>query len=421
VRREAPLQEAIAYFEAKGFTDKVNLLAHRQKDYLVLYRLEDHQDYHHGYMTPSTGYLRWFGLSLADGGFTLRFPRRHSPTTIEPMPNHSKLLETFRQYSQWLNSLGISHVGALNTSISSGNVQQVILASEALHEQRVAAIAGEIIQRMDNLRVILIAGPSSSGKTTFSKRLSIQLIAHGVSPFPLEMDNYFVDRDATPLDESGKPDFESITALDTHRLTEDVQSLIAGEKVALPHFNFRSGRREAGDTIQLRPGQIIILEGIHGLNPRLLPDLPPDQAFRVYVSCLTQLNLDRHNRISTTDSRLIRRMVRDARDRGYSAHDTLRRWEMVERGEKKNIFPYQENADVMFNSALAYELAVLKPLAEPLLRQVPHGAEEYIEAKRLLSLLEWFLPLGADLVPDNSILREFVGGSILKDFKIWKK
>jgi uridine kinase len=335
------------------------------------------------------------------------------------MPRYSKLLATFQQYGAWLDMLGIANIGKLDDAIQSGSIREVILASEALHEQHVSHIAGEIARRAQ-ARIILIAGPSSSGKTTFSKRLSIQLISRGINPFPLEMDNYFIDRDATPLDEYGKPDFESIRALDTDLLAADLQRLIAGERVQLPHYNFHTGKRETGDSVQLKPGQPVILEGIHGLNPALIPDLPCEQAYRIYVSCLTQLNLDRHNRISTTDSRLLRRIVRDARDRGYTAQNTIARWESVGRGEKRFIFPYQENADVMFNSALAYELAALKPLAEPLLRQVPHGTEEFIEAKRLLSLLEWFLPLTTDLIPDNSILREFIGGSILKEFKLWK-
>ncbi|MFZ6030832.1 MAG: nucleoside kinase [Chloroflexota bacterium] len=418
-KREVALPEAIAYFEAKGYQDKLNLLAHRQKDYLMLYRLGDHQDYHHGYMLPSTGYLRWFKLELTDGGFTLRFPRRHRPTEILPMPHYSKLLDTFRQYGAWLDRLGIANIGTLDDTIQSGSIREVILASEALHEQHVAHIAG-LIAAQAAARIILIAGPSSSGKTTFSKRLSIQLISRGITPFPLEMDNYFIARNETPLDEYGKPDFESIRALDTRLMAHDLNRLIAGEQVRLPHYNFFTGERESGELVQLQPGQLIILEGIHGLNPELLPDFPAEQAYRIYVSCLTQLNLDRHNRISTTDTRLLRRIVRDARDRGYTAQSTIARWESVGRGEKRYIFPYQENADIMFNSALAYELAALKPMAEPLLRQVPHGSNEFIEAKRLLSLLEWFLPLESDLIPDNSILREFIGGSILKGFKLWR-
>ena len=284
-----------------------------------------------------------------------------------------------------------------------------------------AEIAGQITERRDLLRIILISGPSSSGKTTFSKRLSVQLLSHGISPFPVEMDNFFVDREHTPRDEEGKFDFEALEALDIAQLDKALRRLVAGEEVQLPRYNFKAGRQETGDLVHLDPGQLIILEGIHGLNPNLLPNFPTEQTFRIYVSCLTQLNLDYHNRISTTDTRLIRRIVRDARERGYTARDTISRWESVRNGEKRNIFPYQENADVMFNSALAYELSALKPIAEPLLRQVPYGCAEYIESKRLLAFLEWFLPIEGDLIPDNSILREFTGGSILKEFKIWQK
>ena len=420
-KREVPLPEAIAYFQAKGFDDKVRLLAHRSKDYLTLYRLVDHQDYHHGYMVPSTKYLRWFSLLPTNGGFTLRFPRRHQPTRLLPLPEYPKLLATFRQYGEWLDRLGIGNVGALNDAICAGRIHEIILVSEALHEQNVSEIAGKITSRLPQVRIILISGPSSSGKTTLSKRLAIQLLSQGISPFPLEMDNYFFDRDKTALGEDGKPDFEALQALDTAALNRDLQRLIAGKKIQLPRYNFKSGKSEAGDSIQLEPGQVIILEGIHGLNPDLLPDIPVEQTFRIYSSALTQLNLDRHNRISTTDTRLVRRIVRDARERGYTARETIQRWESVRRGEKRNIFLYQENADVMFNSALAYELSALKTLAEPILRQVPFGVPEFIEAKRLLALLEWFQPVSTDFIPDNSILREFIGSSILKEFKIWHK
>ncbi len=303
------------------------------------------------------------------------------------------------------------------SNLKRGN--EVILVSEALHEQHVTDLARQVADRKDEIRVVLIAGPSSSGKTTFSKRLAVQMLAYGIAPFPLAMDNYFIDRELTPLNEEGQPDFESIRALDRERLDRDLRHLIAGESVLLPHYNFRSGKSEQGDLVELRSGEIVIMEGINGLNPELFPHLPATQTFRIYVSALTQLNLDRHNRISTTDTRLIRRIVRDARERGYSAQQTIQRWESVRRGEKRYIFPYQENADVMFNSALVYELSVLKPFAEPLLRQVQVGSPEYIEAKRLLALLEWFLPLDSDLIPDNSILREFIGGSILQEFTLW--
>jgi uridine kinase len=422
IRRQVPLQEAIDYFNQKRQFDKSRLLKYRMKEHLVLYALDGHQDYHHGYMVASTGYLKWFGLRFeGPQGFVLWFPRRHSPKELLPMPDYPKLLSTFRQYGDWLSRLGIENTGALNDAIDQGRAREIILVSEALHEQRIAEIATEFCDQERKPRIILIAGPSSSGKTTFSKRLSVQLLAHGLTPFALEMDNYFVDREKTPRDENGNFDFEVLDALDRERLQADLQKLITGEEVQLPHYNFKQGRSEPGDTVRLDKDQIIVLEGIHGLNPYLLPDFASDQTYRIYVSCLTQLNLDRYNRISTTDTRLIRRIVRDARERGYQAQVTIQRWESVRRGEKRHIFPYQENANVMFNSALVYELAALRPLAEPLLRQVSFGSPEFIEAKRLLAFLEWFLPLDIELIPDNSIEREFVGGSILKEFKLWDR
>jgi uridine kinase len=417
-RKQIPIQEAIQYFKKLNYEDKVRLFSHRQKDYLTLYSLGERMDYLHGYMVPSTGYLRWFDLTLVNGGFTLQFPRRHAPTHLEPMGDYPKLLSAFRQYGNWLTRLDIDNVGALNDAIQSGRADEIILVSEALHEQNVADIAQQIAHK--NSRIILIAGPSSSGKTTTSRRLAIQLLARGISPFPLELDNYFIDRAKNPLDEDGKPDFETLEALDLTRLAQDIEKLLSGDEIQLPRYNFKSGMSEAGDVIQLKDGQPLILEGIHGMNPRLISDRWAGAAFRVYVSALTQLNLDRHNRVSTTDTRLIRRMVRDARERGYSASQTISRWESVRRGEKRHIFPYQENADVMFNSALVYELAALKPLVEPLLRQVQYRMPEFIEARRLLAFLEWFLPLDASLIPANSIMREFLGGSSLKDFKIWR-
>jgi uridine kinase len=419
IRQEVPLSEAIGYFLERGEDEKVNLLSHRQKNYLTLYQLKEYRDYHHGYMVPSTGYLKWFHLVPTGDGFTLRFPRRHAPTELLPLPEYPKLLNTFRQYGEWLDRLGIASVGALNDAIIDGRSDEVILVSEALHEQRVTEIAAQIANRADQTRVVMIAGPSSSGKTTFSKRLAVQILASGISPFPLGMDDYFLDRSLTPLNEQGKPDFESIKALNRQRLASDLSRLIAGECVQLPHYNFVSGKSEAGEEVQLKSNEIIIMEGIHGLNPEMLNNLAAGQTYRIYVSALTQLNLDRHNRVSTTDTRLIRRIVRDARERGYSALQTIQRWDEVRTGEKRYIFPYQENADMMFNSALAYELSALKPLAEPLLRQVPFGTPEYVEAKRLLAFLEWFLPLESDLIPDNSILREFIGHSILSNFTLW--
>jgi len=408
-RKQVPIQDAIQYFKALGYDDKVRLFSHRQKDYLTLYSFGERMDYLHGYMVPSTGYLRWFDLNLTNGGFTLQFPRRHAPTHLEPMGDYPKLLNTFRQYGDWLTRLDIDNVGSLNDAIQSGRADEIVLVSEALHEQNVGDIAQQIAQK--NSRIILIAGPSSSGKTTTSRRLAIQLLARGISPFPLELDNYFVDRARTPLDEDGKTDFESLEALDVARLAEDIEKLLSGDKVQLPRYNFRSGMSEAGDIIQLKDGQPLILEGIHGMNPRLISDRWAGAAFRVYVSALTQLNLDRHNRVSTTDTRLIRRMVRDARERGYSATQTISRWESVRRGEKRHIFPYQENADVMFNSALLFELAVLKKHAEPILAEVPKFCDEYTETHRMIKFLNYFVSIPEREIPPTSLLREFVGGS----------
>lgn len=419
-RSQVPLEKAIAFFEQNGQTDKVRLLKYRQKDHLVLYKLGRHQDYHHGYMVPSTGCLKWFELTAVGQGFVLRYPRRSSPTKLLPMPSYPKLLATFRQYGDWLTRLGIDSVGALNDAIIEGRIREVILVSEALHEHQIAEIAERIARRVKETRIILIAGPSSSGKTTFSKRLAVQLLVQGISPYPIELDNYFVDREQTPKDEDGQYDFESLGALNTGLLAEHLSRLTAGEEVQLPKYDFKAGKSGMGDVARISTDQILILEGIHGLNPKLLPTISSQQTFKIYVSCLTQLNLDRQNRISTTDSRLLRRIVRDARERGYSALQTLQRWESVRKGEKQHIFPFQENADEMFNSATVFELAALKEFAEPLLRQTPHGTMEYIEAKRLLAFLQWFLPIDTSLIPDNSIVREFIGGSILREFKIWK-
>ena len=420
-RIKISLKEGIDYFEGKGYHDKVQLLNHRKKDYLTLYKLGDHLDYHHGYMVPSTGYIQWFDLVMMDEGFIIRFPRRKAPTVLQPIPKYYSLLNVFQRYGGWLHRLGIDSVGALNDSISDDQIRKLILVSEALHEQHIAEIAAQIEERSDSISVILISGPSSSGKTTFSKRLTIQLLARGISPFPLEMDRYFVDRDNTPKDEYGEWNFEALEAVNRKRLSNDIQKLIAGEPVQLASYDFQTGKSSEGDTVQLRPGQIIILEGIHGLNPDLLPGFPQSTAYRIYVSALTQLNLDRHNRVSTTDTRLIRRIVRDARERGYTAMETINRWESVRRGEKRYIFPFQDNADAMFNSALVYEMAALKPLAEPILRQVPHSTRARIEAKRLLAFLEWFLPLDINMIPDNSIIREFIGHSNIKDFVLWEQ
>jgi uridine kinase len=415
-KERVPLEEAVELFRARDEMEKVKLFLRRRKDYLMLYDLRDTRDYFHGYMVPSTGYLRYFAVYPYPPGFLLQYPRRHRPTELLPMQEYPQLTAIFREYGEWLRLLGVESVSALNEATVKGRIREVILVSEALHEERVAHIADKIVRNPDQVRLVLIAGPSASGKTTFSKRLSIQLLAHGARPFPLELDSYFVDRELTPRDEQGNYDFESLGALDVPLFNRHLLALMNGEEVQLPRFNFKSGRRELGDVVKLDPGHIIIVEGIHGLNPQLVPDVPEECIYRVYTSALTQLNIDRHNRVPTTDTRLLRRIVRDATYRGYSAEDTLNRWESVRRGEKWHIFPYQENADIMFNSALAYELAVLKPLAEPLLLQVEHISPRHVEAKRLLTFLQWFEPCGPDLVPDNSLLREFIGGSILRDY-----
>lgn len=415
-KERVPLGEAMALFEARGEADKVRLLRWREKDYLTLYNLCGMQDYFHGYMVPSAGYLRYFALHPSPPGFIVQYPRRHRPTELLPVQDYPQLTSVFREYGEWLRLLGVENVGGLNEAIASGRIREVILVAEALHEQRIAHIAQCIAERRGKVRLVLIAGPSSSGKTTFSKRLAIQLLAHGIRPYPLGLDSYFVERELTPRDKQGEYDFESLGALELPLFNEHLLRLMEGQRVTLPHYNFKTGKRESGPDLQLSPDHIILIEGIHGLNPALVPSVPPESTYRIFASALTQLNIDQHNRVPTTDTRLIRRIVRDATYRGYTAEETLARWESVRRGEKRSIFPYQEHADVMFNSALAYELAVLKPLAEPLLLQVEPPGPRRVEAKRLLAFLKWFKSCGPDLIPDNSILREFVGGSILRDY-----
>jgi uridine kinase len=419
IRKERiPLSDAIALFSARGDEDKVRLLTRRRKDYLTLYQLRGYRDYFGGYMVPSTGYLSVFALQYYPPGFSLRFPRTDPPMQLQPFVDYPKLVGVFREYAEWLSLMGIRDIGALNEAIGSARVREIVLVAEALHEQRVARIAEEIADRRGQVRLVLIAGPSSSGKTTCSKRLSIQLLANGLRPFALEMDNYFLDRDKTPRDEEGEYDFESLEALDLDLFNQQMLRLLDGEQVVLPHYDFKTGKQGTGDMVRLRPDHVVIVEGIHGLNPELVRLVPVDRVYRVYVSALTQLNIDKHNRVPTTDTRLVRRIVRDAAQRGYTADETIDRWESVRRGEKRWIFPFQEHADAMFNSSLVYELSVLKPLAEPLLLQVRPRTPAFVEAKRLLAFLDWFEPLTPDLVPDNSILREFVGGSILNDFHV---
>jgi uridine kinase len=417
-KSRVPLAEASEMFRRRGDDDKVRLLRYRHKDYLTLYSLRGLRNYFHGYMVPSTGYLCYFALEPYPPGFILRFPNR-SRTDLDPVVAYPKLISVFHEYHETLRLLGVENVGALNEAIETGRLTEIILIAEALHEQRIAQIAGQIAGRRGQVKLVLMAGPSSSGKTTFSKRLAVQLLANGLRPIAIGLDDYFVNRELTPRDAEGKFDFEVLEALDLLLFNEHLLQLMAGQEVQLPHYNFVTGKREMGRTIKLGPEHILLIEGIHGLNPNLVPNVPADRVFRIYLSALTQLNIDRHNRIPTTDTRLLRRIVRDARTRGYSAGDTITRWPSVRRGEREFIFPYQENADVMFNSALVYELAALKPYAEPLLLQVEPGKPGYIEAKRLLTFLQWFMPAATDQVPSNSILREFIGGSNLENFAPW--
>lgn len=419
-KRMVSLEEARQLFAQRGDEDKVRLLEARTRDNLTLYSLRGRDDYYFGYMVPSTRYLQTFRLIKVEGGFILQYPRKENPTELRDLILYEKLHTVFRQADDWLAKLQIEDIGRLNHLVRNDRIDEILLVAEALHEQNVAAIAEQIRwQHEDGVRIILIAGPSSAGKTTFSKRLAIQLLANGLRPYTIEMDNYFVDREKTPRDENGDYDFESLYALDRENLNKHLLRLMAGERVQLPKFSFQLGKSAPGRWAQLREKQIVILEGIHGMNPELLPELPTSSVFRVYVSVMSQLNIDSHNRIPTTDVRLLRRLVRDARSRGYSAIDTLSRWQSVRRGEKRNIFPYQENADVMFNSALPYELAALRSLAEPLLLQVPTRTPPHIEANRLLSFLRWVEPLTpqqANMIPNTSLLREFMGGSILDSY-----
>lgn len=415
----AAVPDAIQVFTDRGEADKARLLAHRQKDTITLYELRGRRDHCQGYMVPSTGYLRDFALEWFPDGFLLQFPHQNTPFEVTPVEPYPKLFDVFHEAGEWLDTLGIRGAGALNDAILEGRLPEVSLVAEALHEGRIARIAAEIAALNGRIRLVLVAGPSASGKTTFAKRLAVQLLAHGRRPFPLALDDYFLDRDRTPRDHNGELDFESLHALDVHLFNEHLLALMSGAPVQLPRYSFVHGRREAGQTVALSPDHIIIVEGIHGLNPALVAELPPDAIYRVYVSALTQLNLDRHNRVSTADTRLLRRIVRDAASRGYSATQTIKRWPSVQRGEKLHIFPFQENCDAIFNSSLVHELAVLRSAAEPLLLQVRPDTPEFLEANRLLSFLGWFRPAPAEPVPDNSILREFIGRSILESFRLW--
>ncbi len=390
--------------------DKEELFRYRRASRVNLYDLEGFEDYFYGYMLPDTSCLKYFDLRLFDDGFVLMFPTKEEPEKLPEFAPEEKIFHVQKDSMEWGAKLGIPTVGALNSYIVSHRLKDLIMIQEAYHEKKIAEMAAQIAGAPEK-KIILIAGPSSSGKTTFSHRLSTQLAVYGLKPHPIAADDYFVDREFTPLDEDGKLDFEHIDAIDTIQLNRDMCALLAGETVELPTFNFKTGKREyKGNFKTLGKDDILIIEGIHCLNDRLTRDLPAENKFKIYISALTQLNVDEHNRIPTTDGRLLRRLVRDARTRGADAKRTIGMWASVRRGEENNIFPYQEQADVMFNSALIYELAVLKQYAEPLLFSVEPGEPEYDEAKRLLKFLDYFLPIPADDIPNSSLIREFIGG-----------
>lgn len=410
-KRSIPVEEAIEHFTRHGMTDKARLFRFRRSSSVNVYLLDGFEDYYYGYMVPSTGYLKYFKLIPYDEGFVLEFPPRKTPETFGPFREQPKVFQTLKSSTKWGEILNVGTVGALNEQISEGNVGNIILAQEAIMEKGLGDIAAEIASRPDK-KLIMIAGPSSSGKTTFSHRLSIQLMAHGLKPHPIAVDNYFVERVDTSKDENGQYNFECLEAMDIELFNQQMSALLRGEKVFLPTFNFITGMKEyKGNSLKLGPEDVLVIEGIHCLNDALSYSLPAENKFKIYVSALTQMNIDEHNRIPTTDGRLIRRMVRDARTRGASAQKTISMWPSVRRGEDENIFPYQESADVVFNSALIYELAVLKQYAEPLLFGIRPEDPEYLEAKRLLKFLNYFQGIDSNLIPGNSILREFIGGS----------
>jgi len=420
VKKRMTVSEAIEVFTAQGYHDKVRLLAHRDEPDISVYVLRGVHDYYYGYMMASTGHMQLFNLELVNDGIILRLPQRHQPDMLPPTRSYPKLSAVFREYGQWLNILHMDYISSLNEAVLNGGIRQAILVAEALQEKDISDIADAIAGRGKSegsarTRVVFIAGPSSSGKTTFAKRLSIQLIVNGLRPFTIGTDDYFLNRSVTPRDADGNYDFEALEAINLPLFNEHLHSLLAGKTVRPPIYDFKTGLSMPGKEMRLPEDAILIVEGIHGLNPRLISSVPEEQVYRIYISALTQLNIDRHNRVPTTDTRLLRRLVRDARSRGYPAQGTIDRWDSVRRGEERNIFPYQENADVMFNSALAYELAVIKPFAEPLLLRVSRQSLAWVEARRLLSFLEWVKPCPPDMVPSNSILREFIGGSILAD------
>ena len=409
-KHSIPTDDAVAMFRARKLQDKAKLLSCRVSSHVNYYSLDGFRDYFYGYMVPDTGYLTIFKLELFDCGFVLRLPDSAHPDQLAPFQPSIKVFQTLYDGEQKSRALNISNVADLNEAICEGNATQIILAQEAMMEKRIGDIAETIARRKD-IRFVMIAGPSSSGKTTFSHRLSAQLMACGLRPHAIATDNYFVDRVKTPKDANGQYDFESLSAMDVEQFNQDMSSLLRGETVELPQFNFKKGIREYnGQTLTLGEKDVLVIEGIHCLNDAFSYALPKQSKFRIYISCLTTLNVDDHNRIPTTDARLLRRIERDARTRGHNAKSTIQMWPSVRRGEESNIFPFQDSADVVFNSALIYEIAVLKPYIEPLLFGVPKNCPEYLEAKRLLKFLSYFLPLPADDVPTTSLMREFIGG-----------
>lgn len=411
LKRSVSTDEAIALFHKHHMYDKEKLFRYRRVSRVNIYSIDNFEDYYYGYMASHAGYVQVFDLKLYDEGFVLLLPERKNPGALPPFAPNEKIFQVQKESREWSDRLDIATVGELNDQIVKKGIRNILLIQEALQEAKISRIAQQIVEA-GNKKFIMIAGPSSSGKTTFSYRLSTQLSAHGMKPHPIAVDNYFVDRENTPLDEFGEKDYECLEAIDVEQFNQDMLALLNGERVELPVFNFKTGKREyKGDYLKLGKEDVLVIEGIHGLNDRLSYDLPKENKFKIYISALTQLNIDEHNRIPTTDGRLIRRLVRDARTRGTSAKDTIARWPSVRRGEEKNIFPFQEEADAMFNSALVYELACLKVYAEPLLFGIDKDAPEYLEAKRLLKFFDYCVAVPSEEIPNNSILREFVGGS----------
>ena len=414
IKRSMPLEEANAIFGEQKMEDKVNLFKYRGSSTVNVYNLDGYRDYYYGYMLPSTGYVKHFDLQKYEDGFMLILPEKNNPDVLGEFKPLPKLFHAMSIATDWGDKLGVDTVADLNDEIRAGRFNELVLVQEALQERRISEIASDIVSR-GGVKFVMIAGPSSSGKTTFSHRLSVQLKTHGLVPHPIAVDDYFVNRENTPRQPNGDYDFECLEAIDMKQFNEDMLKLLAGERVELPTFNFVTGKREyKGNYKQLGPDDVLVIEGIHGLNDKMSYALPAESKYKIYISALTSLNIDEHNRIPTTDGRLLRRMVRDARTRGATAKRTIQMWPSVRNGEEENIFPFQESADAMFNSALIYELAVLKQYAEPLLYNIEKGEPEYFEAVRLLKFLSYFLGVSTEELPKNSIVREFVGGSCFK-------